>query len=91
MSIKTLHKGAALTWMAFALSACGDTATGGGTGLELRLYSAVREGSAFVPVLDDPALGVGVLEHVCEELLHGAEHDRLAPRRAASTFAARLA
>ena len=64
MSIKTLQKGAALTWTAFALSACGDTATGGGTGLELRLYSAVREGSAFVPVLDDPALGVGVLEVV---------------------------
>jgi len=47
-----------------AASACGDTPTDDGTGLELRLYSAVREGANFVPVLDDTNLGVGVLEVV---------------------------
>ena len=64
MDFRTRSAGAALALSALALSGCGDTATGGDTGLELRLYSAVREGSAFVPVLDDPALGVGVLEVV---------------------------
>ena len=51
------------------------------------------DGQRAIPLSerDVHMLGVGVLEHVREELLHGAEHDRLATCRASSTFAVRLA